>query len=110
MNIKNCATCIKCSDNNKCISSIHWKINNMLGGGKPQWTVLQHNGPMFPPPYVVHKIHVIVNNNNIILPEVAEEYATMYAKFIDTPYITNNTFKKNFGKISNQHYLLICKI
>ena len=98
MNIKNCATCIKCSDNNKCISSIHWKINNMLGGGKPQWTVLQHNGPMFPPPYVVHKIHVIVNNNNIILPEVAEEYATMYAKFIDTPYITNNTFKKNFWK------------
>jgi hypothetical protein len=33
-----------CTPNNICSNSIHWKINNMLGGGKPQWTVLQHNG------------------------------------------------------------------
>ena len=75
-----------------------WKFNNMFGGGKPQWTVLQHNGPMFPPAYIPHKLPVIINGNEVILPEQAEEYATMYAKFIDTDYDRNNTFRKNFWK------------
>jgi DNA topoisomerase-1 len=70
----------------------------MFGGGKPQWTVLKHNGPMFPPPYQPHKIQVLVKNKEVLLPEQAEEYSTMYAKFIDTPYIENNSFKKNFWK------------
>ena len=87
-----------CSKNKSQYCHINWKVNNMLGGGKPQWTVLQHNGPMFPPPYTVHKIPVIFNNKEIILPELAEEYATMYARFIDTDYINNNVFKKNFWK------------
>lgn len=78
--------------------SIHWKLFNQIGGGKPQWTVLQHNGPMFPPEYVPHKIPVIIGGKEIILPTDAEEYASMYAKFIDTPYTENNTFKKNFWK------------
>lgn len=77
---------------------LHWKLNEMLGGGKPQWTVLKHNGPMFPPPYNSHNIPVIINGKDVILPEQSEEYATMYAKFIDTPYIENNIFKKNFWK------------
>ena len=84
--------------NNKCCNSIHWKINVMFGGGKPQWTVLKHNGPLFPPIYKAHGTPVIINGNEIILPESVEEYATMYAKFIDTPYMENNTFKKNFWK------------
>ena len=75
-----------------------WKLNIMYGGGKPQWTVLQHNGPIFPPPYVPHKVPVIINGNEVILPEQAEEYATMYAKFIGTDYDSNNTFRKNFWK------------
>ena len=83
---------------NKCCNSFHWKMNIMFGGGKPQWTVLQHNGPLFPPIYKAHGIAVIINNKEIILPESVEEYATMYAKFIDTPYMENNTFKKNFWK------------
>ena len=87
-----------CHDGDRCCNSIHWKYNLMFGGGKPQWTVLQHNGPMFPPSYETHKIPVIVNGREVTLPEQAEEYATMYAKFIDTPYIENNTFKKNFWK------------
>lgn len=68
----------------------------MFGGGKPQWTFLQHNGPLFPPPYKPHRIPVIVNNEELILTPLAEEYATMYAKFIDTDYINNPKFKKNF--------------
>jgi len=91
-----CST--KCNDNMKCCNSAHWKINLLLGGGKKQWTVLQHNGPMFPPPYVPHKIPVLINNIEVILPSEAEEYATMYARFIGTDYVDNNTFKKNFWK------------
>ena len=87
-----------CNINNICCNSVHWKFNLMLGGGKPQWSVLKHNGPMFPPLYKLHKIPVIINNKEVILPEQSEEYATMFAKFIDTPYIENNTFKKNFWK------------
>ncbi len=41
---------------------------------------------------------MIVNNNNIVLNPEAEEYATIYAKYLDTAYINNNTFKKNFWK------------
>jgi len=70
----------------------------MYGGGKPKWTVLKHNGPMFPPPYKPHNIPIIINGKEIVLPEQAEEYATMFAKFIDTPYLENNSFKKNFWK------------
>jgi hypothetical protein len=31
-----------------------------------------------------HNIPVIINNNMVKLPPLAEEYATMFAKFIDT--------------------------
>ena len=68
----------------------------MLGGGKPQWTFLQHNGPMFPPEYKPHRKPIIVNGKEIILTPLAEEYATMYAKFLDTDYINNSKFNKNF--------------
>ena len=68
------------------------------GDSKPQWTVLQHNGPMFPPEYVPHKIPVLINNQEYILPPQAEEYATMFAKYIDTDYMKLPVFKKNFWK------------
>jgi DNA topoisomerase-1 len=75
-----------------------WKLYSMFGGGTPQWTVLQHNGPMFPPSYIPHKVPVIINNMQMVLEPLSEEYATMFAKFIDTPYMTNPHFKKNFWK------------
>jgi DNA topoisomerase-1 len=68
------------------------------GGNKKQWTVLKHNGPLFPPEYIPHKIPVIINGQEYILPTLAEEYATMYARFIDTKYIELSLFKKNFWK------------
>jgi DNA topoisomerase-1 len=84
----------------KCNNHIckHWIFNLQYGGGKPQWTVLQHNGPMFPPKYIPHKIPVIINNREIILPPLAEEYLTMFARYIGTPYMDMPTFKKNFWK------------
>jgi DNA topoisomerase-1 len=76
----------------------HWKLFMQFGGGQKQWTVLQHNGPLFPPEYIPHKIPIIINNTKHLLEPLAEEYATMYAKFIDTDYVKSNLFKKNFWK------------
>jgi DNA topoisomerase-1 len=89
---------LHCHGKYKCCSSTHWKLNTLLGGGKPQWTVLQHNGPMFPPPYVPHNVPIIVGGREVNLPPEAEELATMYARFIDTEYVQNKTFGKNFWK------------
>ena len=61
--------------------------NYILIGGKNQWTELCHNGPMFPPEYTPHNIPIICNNVNIILNPLAEEYAALYSKFINTEYI-----------------------
>jgi DNA topoisomerase-1 len=74
-------------------------INYFIGGGiKKQWTVLRHNGPMFPPEYQKHNIPVIINNQNVILPILAEEYATMFSRYFDTKYMDMSAFKKNFWK------------
>jgi len=79
-----------------------WIIDyiKLLGGGspKPQWTVLKHNGPMFPSLYEPHKTPVIIKDVEVILPPEAEEFATMFARYIDTPYMDSNIFKKNFWK------------
>lgn len=75
-----------------------WNLNIQYGGGKPQWHFLQHNGPLFPLPYIEHNIPIIYDNKEIKLSGLAEEYATMYAKYINTDYVKNNTFKKNFWK------------
>jgi DNA topoisomerase-1 len=73
--------------------------NFFIGGGsQKQWTELRHNGPMFPPEYEKHNTPVIINNEKVILPIQAEEYATMFAKFIDTKYMEISNFKKNFWK------------
>ena len=68
----------------------------LYGGGKKQWTVLRHNGPFFPEEYKKHNIPIIYNNNEIILPDLAEEYATLYARYLDTEYVNNIKFNKNF--------------
>ena len=68
----------------------------MIGAGKPQWTVFRHNGPFFPPEYEPHQIPVLYKNIETILPPIAEEYATMYAKYLGTDYIEKAKFNKNF--------------
>jgi len=71
-----------------------------LGGGikKNMWTVFKHNGPYFPPKYESHGINVLINNKETKLPLLAEEYATLYARYLGTQYIENSLFNKNFWK------------
>jgi DNA topoisomerase-1 len=65
-------------------------------GGKYKWTTFVHNGVLFPPEYIPHKIPIIYEGSQIILEPLAEEYATLYAKYIETEYVTNRIFNKNF--------------
>ncbi|ARF09587.1 DNA topoisomerase IB [Indivirus ILV1] len=67
-------------------------------GGKYKWTTLEHNGVLFPPEYIKHNVPVIYNGKQIILNKLQEEYATLYAKYLETEYINNKTFNKNFWK------------
>lgn len=76
-------------------------INNQFGGirgGKYKWKTLQHNGVLFPPPYIKHNVPIIYKGKEIILDKIAEEYATLYAKFYETEYVNNKIFNRNFWK------------
>jgi DNA topoisomerase-1 len=66
------------------------------GGGGKQWSELIHNGPMFPSLYEPHNIPIKINGNTTKLNSLAEEYITMYARYIDTEYSKNSRFNKNF--------------
>lgn len=68
------------------------------GKEKQKWKTLQHNGVLFPPEYVPHNIPILVKGNPIKLPLLAEEYATLYAKYIDSEYIRHASFRRNFWR------------
>lgn len=78
-------------------TSTYW-LNMQFAGASYKWKTLQHNGVMFPLPYSKHNIPVLFHNEPIKLDIIAEEYATLYAKYIETEYINNNIFKRNFWK------------
>ena len=76
--------------------TLYW-LNNQLGGVKKKWNInFIHNGVMFPPPYIPHNIPIKYNNNAILLSPEAEEYATLFAKYLNTDYMKNPKFKHNF--------------
>ncbi len=68
----------------------------LYGGGGKQWDVMIHNGPMFAPLYEPHNIPIIINGVKHQLGGLAEEYITMYARYIDTDYVKKPRFNKNF--------------
>lgn len=83
-------------DNDINIMATYWL--GLQFGGKPKWNTLSHNGVLFPPEYVQHNIPVLYKGDPINLDIKAEEYATLYAKFIETEYVKNSTFRRNFWK------------
>lgn len=87
------------SNSNTKILSRYWLFQQFGGAkGDTKWTSFVHSGVMFPPLYQPHKIPVIYNGIEVILPPLAEEYATLYARYLDTEYIKSKTFNKNFFK------------
>jgi DNA topoisomerase I len=73
----------------------YWVLNQ-LGGAKKKWTTLEHNGVMFPPEYEKHNVPVVYQGQAIVLDIDAEEIATLYAKYIETEYVKNRIFRRNF--------------
>lgn len=65
-------------------------------GGSIKWTMLEHNGVLFPAEYEPHNKPLKFKDKYIKLTIDQEECAMMYAKYIDTEYIQNRTFNKNF--------------
>ena len=67
------------------------------------WKTFHHNGVMFPLPYKQHNIPIICKNDDknekIQLTSEQEEYATIYARYLNTEYNTEyKTFNNNFFK------------
>ena len=71
---------------------------NLIGGGEQLWKIFRHNGPFFPEEYKPHKIPIIINNKETILDPEIEEKITAYVKYLNTDYINNPRFTKNFFK------------
>ena len=86
---------------NKNKVEFYYWINTQFGGrksGEKKWDSLIHNGVLFPNNYQQHNIPLIYNKNKIKLNIEAEEYATYYAKYLESDYIKNSKFTKNFWK------------
>lgn len=83
---------------NRTIVVSNYLILNQLGGAKKKWNTLEHNGVLFPPEYIKHNIPVLYQGQQIILDQEAEEIATLYAKYIETDYVKNKVFNRNFWK------------
>ena len=73
-------------------------MNYLLFGGKNEkkWNTLSHNGLHFPDEYIQHFIPLLYDNKKIVLNKEAEEYASIYVKYLDSEYIKNKNFNKNF--------------
>lgn len=67
-------------------------------GGKAKWKTFCHNGVMFPPEYKQHFVPVIYKGDKIILDVKSEEAATLFTKYLETEYMENKTFKRNFWR------------
>ena len=65
-------------------------------GGSYKWTTLEHNGVLFPADYSPHNTPLKFRTEYIVLKPEQEEAAMMYAKYIDSDYILNKTFNRNF--------------
>lgn len=89
------------------VNLFNYFVYNQFGGKKndeAKWKTFSHNGVLFPEPYKPHKVPLIYNGKKIVLDPESEEYATIYAKFVDTEYVKNKVFNKNFFN-DWKHYL-----
>jgi len=77
----------------------YWCYVQFGGKGlKKKWATLEHNGVLFPPEYVPHNIPVMYDSHEVKLEPKAEEYITLYAKYMETEYTKNKIFNNNFWK------------
>ena len=71
-------------------------LQEQNGGENIKWKTLEHFGPLFPADYKPHKKPLKYKDNFIQLTSEQEEASMLYAKYIETEYVENKTFNKNF--------------
>ena len=89
---------------NALVSKQFYSDNNYINymarkSNQAKWTTFVHNGVMFPEPYKSHELPILYNGEEIYFDnKLAEEYATLYARYNDTEYLKSKIFNKNFWK------------
>lgn len=68
-----------------------------------KWTTLTHNGILFPEPYSPRGIHLAELETSLKGYPKAEEMLWHYAAKLETEYVKNKTFNKNFFKCLKPH-------
>ncbi|KAJ1910384.1 DNA topoisomerase 1 [Tieghemiomyces parasiticus] len=71
-----------------------WLEQNMDNSVK--WKTLSHNGVFFPPEYEPHGVPLVYNGKPVKLVPAVEEVASYFAQMLQTDYMNNPTFLKNF--------------
>ncbi|GAA6002945.1 hypothetical protein JCM10207_001912 [Rhodosporidiobolus poonsookiae] len=72
--------------------------DNYDGDSEEKWKTLEHNGVMFPPEYEPHGIKMKYSGKEVDLPPEAEEVASFFAAILETDYVKNPVFVRNFFK------------
>jgi len=63
-----------------------------------KWSTLTHNGPIFPPEYIVQDYKITIAGKEVILSAEAEEMAYAWAQKHATEYVKDKVFQKNFWR------------
>lgn len=62
----------------------------------PKWKTFKHNGVYFPPEYVYRRLPVKIKGQKVELGPEAEEMLYAWTKKLNTPYVKDPVFQKNF--------------
>ncbi|MBI2005532.1 MAG: DNA topoisomerase I, partial [Candidatus Aenigmarchaeota archaeon] len=62
----------------------------------PKWKSFKHNGIYFPPEYQWKKLSVKIKSEKFQLDPKQEEMLYAWAKKINTPYVKDSVFQRNF--------------
>ena len=80
-----------------CVSVCRW--NRGSHKGKVKWETLEHNGILFPPPYIPHRVPLLYDGQAVELSDEAEEVATFYAAMLEArEFVDNPVFNANFWR------------
>lgn len=73
-------------------------LMELRGKGDAKWQTLEHNGPLFPPPYkpLPSRVALTYQGRAIPLQPAAEEAAVLYAQILHLEHALNDTFNRNF--------------
>ncbi|KAL5528104.1 TOP1 [Sanghuangporus sanghuang] len=77
-----------------------WEAEDPNGDGSIKWTMLEHNGVYFPPPYqpLPPDVKMKYNGKPVDLPPESEEVAGFYGAMLETDHAQDAVFNKNFFK------------